>query len=124
MQVRNFHCYSFIVSSIISNIICTGHTVVVEGKRYAFHLMPSGILHKNATCLIGNGVVLHLPGLFKEMSNLTSQGINFDGRIKLSDRCHILFDFHQEVDALQEQSLGDKSKIGTTKKGIGPCYGR
>ena len=99
-----------------------GHTVVVEGKKYAFHLMPSGVLHPNTTCLIGNGVVLHLPGLFKEMANLTKQGINYDGRVKLSDRCHILFDFHQEVDALQEQALADNAKIGTTRKGIGPCY--
>lgn len=102
-----------------------GHTVVVEGKKYAFHLMPSGILHQTNTCLIGNGVVLHIPTLFRELDSLDKQGIKYEGRIKLSDRAHVVFDFHQEVDALQEEDAkkgaSDKS-IGTTKKGIGPAY--
>jgi len=103
-----------------------GHTVVVEGKKYAFHLMPSGILNENCTCLIGNGVVLHIPTLFRELKNLDDQGIKHEGRIKLSDRAHLVFDFHQEVDGRLEEEAkqvetGDKS-IGTTKKGIGPAY--
>jgi len=102
-----------------------GHTVVVEGKKYAFHLMPSGILHQNSVCLIGNGVVLHLPTLFRELENLDKQDIKYEGRVKLSDRAHVVFDFHQQVDAIQEdeakKGAEDKS-IGTTKKGIGPAY--
>jgi len=97
----------------------------VEGKKYAFHLMPSGILNENCTCLIGNGVVLHIPTLFKELENLDAQEVRYEGRIKLSDRAHIVFDFHQEVDGLLEEEAkkGDTDKsIGTTKKGIGPCY--
>eukprot|EP01087_Luapelamoeba_hula_P017007 TRINITY_DN5312_c0_g1_i1.p1 TRINITY_DN5312_c0_g1~~TRINITY_DN5312_c0_g1_i1.p1 ORF type:complete len:504 (+),score=104.58 TRINITY_DN5312_c0_g1_i1:47-1513(+) len=102
-----------------------GHTVIVEGKKYAFHLMPSGILHQNSTCLIGNGVVLHVPTLFKELENLEKQNVNVEGRIKLSDRAHIVFDFHQQVDAMQEEAAKSGSadrSIGTTKKGIGPAY--
>ena len=87
--------------------------------------MPSGILNENSTCLIGNGVVLHIPTLFRELGNLDAQGIKYDGRIKLSDRAHIVFDFHQEVDGLLEEEAkkGETDKsIGTTKKGIGPAY--
>jgi len=99
--------------------------VIVEGKKYAFHLMPSGILHKKAICLIGNGVVIHIPTLFKELENLDKQGIDYKGRIKLSDRAHVVFDFLHEVDEMQEESAKKGTKdqsIGTTKKGIGPAY--
>eukprot|EP01091_Cochliopodium_minus_P010058 TRINITY_DN261_c0_g1_i1.p1 TRINITY_DN261_c0_g1~~TRINITY_DN261_c0_g1_i1.p1 ORF type:complete len:459 (-),score=159.07 TRINITY_DN261_c0_g1_i1:62-1438(-) len=99
-----------------------GHTVIVEGKRYAFHLLPSAILHENHQCIIGNGVVLHLPTYFKELQNLTNQGIKYDGRILISDRAHLLFDLHQQVDGQQEDSLGKGQKIGTTRRGIGPAY--
>jgi len=100
-----------------------GHSVVVAGKKYAFHLMPSGILHPGNVAFIGNGVVLHIPSLFKEMDNLTKQGIQYEGRIKLSNRAHLLFDIHQQVDGLQEESKAKGgNQIGTTKRGIGPAY--
>jgi len=103
-----------------------GHTVIVEGVKYAFHLMPSGILHPTTVCLVGNGVVLHLPTLFEELKSLDKQGIEYKGRIYLSDRAHIVFDFHQEIDVLQEDAAaksGPKdTSIGTTKRGIGPAY--
>jgi len=98
-----------------------GHTIVVDGKKFAFHLIPSGILHPNTTCLIGNGVVLHLPTFFKELDSLDEKGIDYAGRLKVSDRTHLLFDFHQAVDGIREEELASE-KIGTTKKGIGPCY--
>jgi len=98
-----------------------GHTIIVDGNKFAFHLLPSGILHKNATCLIGNGVVIHLPTLFKELAALDEKGIDYQGRLKISDRAHLLFDYHQIVDGMQEDELAGE-KIGTTKKGIGPCY--
>ena len=72
-------------------------------------------------CVIGNGVVVHLPGLFKEIDGLESNGVSCEGRILVSDRAHLLFDFHQEVDGLREAELA-KSFIGTTKRGIGPAY--
>lgn len=98
-----------------------GHTIVVEGKKYKFHLLPSGILNEKATCVIGNGVVIHLPSFLNEIDGLTKSGIDAENRILLSDRAHIVFDFHQEVDGLAEKRLG-RNKIGTTKKGIGPAY--
>ncbi len=98
-----------------------GHTVVVDGKAFPFHLLPSGILHQNVTCVVGNGVVLHLPTLFKELAVLKEKGVAFEGRLNISDRAHLLFDYHQIVDGLREDELAGE-KIGTTKKGIGPCY--
>lgn len=98
-----------------------GHTVVVNGQKFAFHLLPSGILNPKTICVIGNGVVLHIPTLLKELATLKERGISYEGRLKISNRAHLLFDFHQIVDALSEEELAGE-KIGTTKKGIGPCY--
>ncbi|KAI3844858.1 hypothetical protein MKW92_048538 [Papaver armeniacum] len=99
-----------------------GHTIYnAEGKKFALHLVPSGILNEDTLCLIGNGVVVHLPGLFKEIDGLEANGVSCKGRILVSDRAHLLFDFHQTVDGLRESELA-KSFIGTTKRGIGPCY--
>ncbi|XP_014496324.1 adenylosuccinate synthetase 2, chloroplastic [Vigna radiata var. radiata] len=99
-----------------------GHTIYnAEGKKFALHLVPSGILNEDTLCVIGNGVVVHLPGLFKEIDGLESSGVSCQGRILISDRAHLLFDFHQVVDGLREAELA-KSFIGTTKRGIGPCY--
>ncbi|XP_073062409.1 adenylosuccinate synthetase, chloroplastic-like [Primulina eburnea] len=99
-----------------------GHTIYnSEGKKFALHLVPSGILNEGTLCVIGNGVVVHLPGLFKEIDGLESNGVSCKGRILVSDRAHLLFDFHQVVDELREAELA-KSFIGTTRRGIGPCY--
>ncbi|KAJ6425482.1 hypothetical protein OIU84_026122 [Salix udensis] len=99
-----------------------GHTIYnSEGKKFALHLVPSGILNEDTLCVIGNGVVVHLPGLFKEIDGLEANGVSCTGRILVSDRAHLLFDFHQEVDGLREAELA-KSFIGTTRRGIGPCY--
>ncbi|XP_044468843.1 adenylosuccinate synthetase 2, chloroplastic-like [Mangifera indica] len=99
-----------------------GHTIYnSEGKKFALHLIPSGILNEETICVIGNGVVVHLPGLFKEIDGLEANGVSCKGRILISDRAHLLFDFHQEVDGLREAELA-KSFIGTTRRGIGPAY--
>ncbi|EPS66455.1 adenylosuccinate synthetase, chloroplastic, partial [Genlisea aurea] len=99
-----------------------GHTIYnSEGKKFALHLIPSGILNEDTICVIGNGVVIHLPGLFEEIDRLESNGVSCKGRILVSDRAHLLFDFHQVVDGLREAELA-KSFIGTTRRGIGPCY--
>uniref|UniRef100_A0A453H5A0 Adenylosuccinate synthetase, chloroplastic n=1 Tax=Aegilops tauschii subsp. strangulata TaxID=200361 RepID=A0A453H5A0_AEGTS len=99
-----------------------GHTIYnSEGKKFSLHLVPSGILNENTQCVIGNGAVVHLPGFFKEIDGLESNGVSCKGRILVSDRAHLLFDFHQVVDGLREVELGN-SFIGTTKRGIGPCY--
>ncbi|KAG7353894.1 adenylosuccinate synthetase [Nitzschia inconspicua] len=98
-----------------------GHTIVVDGVKYKFHLLPSGILNPTAVGLIGNGVVVHLPSFLKELDGLAENGIQHKGRVFISDRAHLVFDFHQDVDGTLEYRLG-RHKIGTTKKGIGPAY--
>ncbi|XP_025190970.1 adenylosuccinate synthetase isoform X1 [Melanaphis sacchari] len=99
-----------------------GHTVVVDNKEFDFHLLPSGIINPNCKSVIGNGVVIHLPGLFDECSKNEKKGLlDWKKRLLISDRAHLVFDFHQQVDGLQEMEKGKKS-LGTTKKGIGPTY--
>jgi adenylosuccinate synthase len=98
-----------------------GHTIVVDGKKFKFHLVPSGILNPSTKCIVGNGVVVHLRGLLEELKMLEEAGVDYKERLLLSDRAHIVFDFHQQIDKLNEQRLGDK-KLGTTHKGIGPAY--
>ncbi|MEW5313438.1 MAG: hypothetical protein WDW38_005007 [Sanguina aurantia] len=101
-----------------------GHTIYNdEGVKFALHLIPSGILNPKAIVLIGNGVVLHLPKLFEEIQGLKDKGVSIEGRLLISDRAHLLFDLHKEMDGLREQELaGDGKQIGTTKRGIGPAY--
>ncbi|XP_072887408.1 adenylosuccinate synthetase isozyme 2-like [Hemitrygon akajei] len=104
-----------------------GHTVVVDSVEYDFHLLPSGVINKNATSFIGNGVVIHLPGLFEEAEKNLRKGKGLEGwesRTVISDRAHIVFDFHQAVDGAQEQQRQEQAgkNLGTTKKGIGPVY--
>lgn len=101
-----------------------GHTIYDEaGNKYALHLVPSGILNPKTICVVGNGVVMHLPTFFKEIEGLKARGIKVDGRLLISDRAHLLFDLHKEIDALREAELaGTGKQIGTTKRGIGPAY--
>ncbi|MDR2884184.1 MAG: adenylosuccinate synthetase, partial [Deferribacteraceae bacterium] len=98
-----------------------GHTVWVNGKKYVLHLIPSGIIHENTVNIIGNGVVVEPEALLKEMKELTEQGIDFKGRLFISDRAHIIMPYHSTFDKRKEELKGDK-KIGTTGRGIGPCY--
>ncbi|XP_005090678.1 adenylosuccinate synthetase [Aplysia californica] len=96
-----------------------GHSVHVQDKHYAFHLLPSGVVYPSCKGVIGNGVVIHLPDLFKEMNRNKIEQL--EERLVISDRAHLVFDLHQQVDGMQESGRGQKS-IGTTKKGIGPTY--
>jgi adenylosuccinate synthase len=97
-----------------------GHTVVVDGKEYIFHLIPSGILHKGKICVIGNGVVVDPQVLIKEIGDLKRRGISINGRLKISEICHVIFPYHRILDKLRESKR--TYKIGTTGRGIGPCY--
>ena len=97
-----------------------GHTLVVEGKKFALRLIPSGILNSNTINVIGNGIVFDPKGFLEEIEMLNSNDID-TSNIKISDRAHVVFPYHKELDALAEEARGD-NKIGTTKKGIGPCY--
>ncbi|RGB30681.1 adenylosuccinate synthase [Rhizophagus diaphanus] len=98
-----------------------GHTIVVNGTKFAFHLLPSGLVNPKCISIIGSGVVVHLPSFFSELEQLEAKGLNVKDRVFISDRAHLVFDFHQIVDGLKEKELG-RSSIGTTKKGIGPAY--
>ena len=97
-----------------------GHTVVVGSEKYALQLIPSGVLYEHVTPVIGNGVVVDLPTLFSEIDRLETRGVSCS-RLKVSSQAHLIFPWHQTLDALSEGSLGD-NKIGTTLKGIGPAY--
>ncbi|EGF84495.1 hypothetical protein BATDEDRAFT_32828 [Batrachochytrium dendrobatidis JAM81] len=98
-----------------------GHTIVVNGVKFDFHLLPSGLINPACQNIVGNGVVVHLPSFFQEIETTVSKGIKVAGRLFLSSRAHLVFDFHQIVDGLKEDELG-RGSIGTTKKGIGPAY--
>ena len=97
-----------------------GHTLVVEGKKFALRLIPSGVLNSKTVNVIGNGIVFDPKGFLEEIETLNKEGID-TSNIKVSDRAHVVFPYHKELDALAEEARG-ANNIGTTKKGIGPCY--
>jgi adenylosuccinate synthase len=99
-----------------------GHTVIVGKKKYVLHLIPSGILRARKKCIIGNGVVLDPVHLVGEIDGLLKLKINVKGRLFISENAHVVLPYHRALDELRETSKG-KTKIGTTKRGIGPTYG-
>lgn len=99
-----------------------GHTVIAKGKMYILHLIPSGILWSDKMCLIGNGVVLDPTGLIEEMKSVMDQGVSITPKnLMISDRAHVVMPYHRNMDFALEEARGD-AKIGTTGRGIGPCY--
>ncbi len=98
-----------------------GHTLVVEGNKTVLHLIPSGILHPTVQCLIGNGVVLSIPDLFKEIKELEEAGVEVRNRLMLSLDCPLIMPYHIALDVSVEKERGNR-KIGTTGRGIGPAY--
>ncbi len=96
-----------------------GHTVEIGDQKYVLHLIPSGILRENVICVIGNGVVIDPTALLEEISLLKSNNIDVDGRLFISQNAHLIMPYHKLLDSLNES--GD-NKIGTTGRGIGPCY--
>ena len=98
-----------------------GHTVVYNGKKFIFHLIPSGILHRDKICIIASGVVLEPKALINEIKSLSKQGITVKDRLYISKNCQLIMPYHKLIDAYQEEHL-KSNKIGTTQKGIGPCY--
>jgi len=97
-----------------------GHTVVADGHEFKLHLLPSGILYTGCTCIIGNDVVLDPKVLLEEIEGLEAQGKNADG-LRISNRAHVVMPYHKLFDKCQEKLKGN-SKVGTTGRGIGPCY--
>jgi len=98
-----------------------GHTVLIGEKKFILHLIPSGILHRKSSCLIGNGVVLDLDQLFAEITELENEGVNVIDRLWISGLAHLVLPYHKWTEKQNEERLG-KSRIGTTLRGIGPSY--
>ncbi len=99
-----------------------GHTVVADGVTYKLSLIPTGILRPDIDAVIGNGVVIHPPALIQEIERLAGQGVNFQGRLHISDRAHVILPYHIEEERLTEESTSAADHLGTTRRGIGPCY--
>ena len=102
-----------------------GHTVVADGVKYAFHLLPCGILYPTCQNLLGNGVVLNIDSMFGELAQLDANGVDYNGRLKISTRAHLVSDIQIEADGASEDKLlagGNDKMIGTTRRGIGPTY--
>ena len=97
-----------------------GHTIVFNGHKYALRSIPSGVFNDNVKCIMANGMVINPRAFYEELNELKKAGFKCEN-IYISDRAHVIFDHHIELDKLNEEALGDK-KIGTTKKGIGPAY--
>lgn len=98
-----------------------GHTVIVDGRKFVFHLVPSGILHKEKMCVIGNGLVLDPLQLIDELSKLEKDDPSVSSRLLISDAVQLILPYHKAMDAAMEDMRGS-NKIGTTNRGIGPCY--
>ncbi|MGB5684587.1 MAG: adenylosuccinate synthase [Candidatus Electrothrix sp.] len=100
-----------------------GHTLVVEGKKYVFHIIPSGILYEDKMCMIGNGVIVDPGVLLSEMAELKDKGLPVSpDRLMISENAHLIMPYHQMLDQAREAALSKGNKIGTTGRGIGPCY--
>jgi len=99
-----------------------GHTVVADGVTYKLSLIPTGILRPGISAVIGNGVVVHPPALLQEIETLSNQGVDFTGRLLISDRAHVILPHHLAEERLTEESASAADHLGTTLRGIGPCY--
>ncbi|WP_457574298.1 adenylosuccinate synthase [Desulfolithobacter sp.] len=100
-----------------------GHTLVVDGKEFIFHIIPSGILYEDKICMIGNGVIIDPEVLLEEIAGLDAQGLPVTPqRLMISENAHLIMPYHKSLDQAREASLSKGRKIGTTGRGIGPCY--
>jgi adenylosuccinate synthase len=98
-----------------------GHTVYISGRKFVLHLIPSGILNPDVSCVIGGGVVVDPDALFREVDELARNGVDVGTRLLVSDKAHVILPYHRELDVLAEARRGERS-IGTTSRGIGPAY--
>lgn len=99
-----------------------GHTVIFDGKHFVLHLVPAGILIPKKICVIANGVVVDPQSLYEEIKLLEQRGIKISGRLFVSELAHLIFPYHKMMDVAREESKTGETKIGTTRKGIGPTY--
>src|SRR5207244_12836748 len=98
-----------------------GHTVKFADQHFALRLIPSGILHPNKLCILGNGMVIDPEALLEEIEKLRGMGVRIDDNLKVSDSAHVILPYHKALDLARESAAGD-GKIGTTGRGIGPAY--
>ena len=98
-----------------------GHTVIINGKKYVLHLIPSGILHRNKVCIIGPGLVIDPAALLEEIQFLEQSGFRVKGSLLVSNRAHLILPYHRAVEMAAEEARGLR-RIGTTCRGIGPAY--
>ncbi|MBN1757556.1 MAG: adenylosuccinate synthase [Chitinispirillaceae bacterium] len=98
-----------------------GHTVIADGRKFIFHLVPSGIMYPDKVCIVGNGVVFDAEQFLREVDELAEYGIGVNGRLFVSGLAHLVLPYHKIIDGARETSMG-KGKIGTTGRGIGPAY--
>jgi len=120
-KIVDLLCESFDVVARYQGGHNAGHTVKFGDKHFALRLIPSGILHANKLCLLGNGMVIDPAALLEEIEKLRALGITIDSNLKISDRAHVILPYHQTLDLAREERAG-KAKIGTTGRGIGPAY--
>jgi adenylosuccinate synthase len=100
-----------------------GHTLVVNGRKYIFHIIPSGILYQDKMCMIGNGVIIDPEILLAEIKSLEDKGLPVTPeRLMISENAHLIVDYHKRLDQAQEAARSESKRIGTTGRGIGPCY--
>src|SRR4051794_14709214 len=98
-----------------------GHTVKFADQHFALRLIPSGILHRDKLCILGNGMVIDPDALLEEIEKLRAAGVTIDSNLKISDSAHVILPYHKALDLAREESAG-AAKIGTTGRGIGPAY--
>ena len=121
-KVVDLLCPAFDVVVRFNGGANAGHTVCVGGEKFALHLLPSGVLHDHTTGVIGPGVVVDPLKLLEEIDGLAKRGVNVAGKLKISDRAHLVLAYHKAEDQLSEQAANEQNRIGTTARGIGPCY--
>src|SRR2546430_356969 len=120
-KIVDLLCESFDVVARYQGGHNAGHTVKFGDKHFALRLIPSGILHANKLCLLGNGMVIDPAALLEEIDKLRALGITIDSNLKISDSAHVILPYHKALDLAREDAAGE-AKIGTTGRGIGPAY--
>ncbi len=120
-KIVDLLCPAFDVVARVQGGNNAGHTVKFGDRHFALHLVPSGIVRQGMRCVLGNGMVINPEALFEELDNLEKLGIEFEGRLFISDRAHVLLPVYAAIDQAREKARG-KAKIGTTARGIGPAY--